>query len=59
MSDIPRALRRLSELGRTCVISYYGGAREVLDKHSRELPGVQFEIVICQDVSWTLVSWRP
>lgn len=58
MSDIPRALRRLSELGRTCVISYYDGAREVLDKYVRELPGVQFEIVSCEDVSWTLVSWR-
>ena len=39
MSDIPRALRRLSELGRTCVISYYDGAREVLDKHVQGTAG--------------------
>jgi SAM-dependent methyltransferase len=58
MADVPRALRRLSELGRVCLISYYGGAREVLDKHAKEMPGVQFETVSYQDASWTLAWWR-
>jgi len=59
MADVPRALRRLSALGRVCLISYYDGAREVLDKHVKEIPGVQFETASYQDTSWTLAWWRP
>jgi 2-polyprenyl-3-methyl-5-hydroxy-6-metoxy-1,4-benzoquinol methylase len=59
MADVAAALKRLSELGRACLISYYGGAREVLDQHVREIPGVQFQIVSYEDVSWTLAWWRP
>jgi hypothetical protein len=59
MADVPRALGRLSALGRVCLISYYGGAREVLDKHVEEMPGVKFDTVSYQDASWTLAWWRP
>lgn len=59
MADIPRALSRLSELGRACVVSYYDGAREVLDMHVGKMPGVQFAIISCDDVSWTIARWRP
>jgi ubiquinone/menaquinone biosynthesis C-methylase UbiE len=58
MADVPRALRRLSELGRACLISYYDGAREVLDKHVEEMPGVKFATVSYRDTSWTVAWWR-
>jgi protein-L-isoaspartate O-methyltransferase len=59
MADVPRALMRLSELGQACLVSYYNGAREVLDEHVGEMPGVRFESVSYEDVSWTLAWWRP
>jgi SAM-dependent methyltransferase len=58
VSDVPTALRRLSDLGRACLVSYYDGMREVLDKHVGEVPGVRFSTVLQDDVSWTLAWWR-
>jgi 2-polyprenyl-3-methyl-5-hydroxy-6-metoxy-1,4-benzoquinol methylase len=57
-SDIAATLRRVSELGRACLISYHHGAREGLDQHVKHIPKVQYEIVFYQDVSWTLAWWR-
>ena len=59
MADVPGALRRLSQLGQACLISYYDGAREALNKHVGEIPGVRLETVSYEDVSWTLACWRP
>jgi 2-polyprenyl-3-methyl-5-hydroxy-6-metoxy-1,4-benzoquinol methylase len=58
MTDVSRALRRLSELARICLISYYDGACEVLDKRVGEMPGVKFTSVSWHDTSWTLAWWR-
>jgi hypothetical protein len=58
MADIPRALARLSELGSACLISYYDGAREELDKTVNEIPGVQFRTLSYEDFSWTIAWWR-
>lgn len=57
-SDIPRALNRMSALGRTCFVSYYHAPREGLDKFVKDMPGVQFEITSCEDVSWTFAWWQ-
>jgi SAM-dependent methyltransferase len=59
VADVPGALARLSELGRACVVSYYGGARKILDEHVGAVPGVQFETLIYQDASWILAWWQP
>ena len=59
MMDVPRALRRISELGRTCVVSYYQGARTVLDQHVEPIQGVQLETVHCGDASWRMAWWQP
>jgi 2-polyprenyl-3-methyl-5-hydroxy-6-metoxy-1,4-benzoquinol methylase len=59
VADVARALRRLSELGLACLVSYYDGAREILDKHVGEMPGVQFAVVSYHDASWTVAWWRP
>jgi SAM-dependent methyltransferase len=58
MTDIPGALRRLSELGQACLISYYEGAREEMDKHVAEIPGVKFESVSFDDALFILAWWR-
>ena len=59
MADVPGALTRLGELGQACLISYYDGAREEMDKHVGEVPGVRFELVSYEDVLFTLAWWRP
>lgn len=59
MADVDAALRRISELGRACLISYYDGARDGLDHFVREIPGVRREMVCFGDVCWTLAWWRP
>jgi SAM-dependent methyltransferase len=58
MSDVPRALRRVSELGRACLVSYYNGARDILDKNIREIPGVQCDVISEQEFSWTVAWWQ-
>jgi SAM-dependent methyltransferase len=58
ITDVASALKRLSELGRACLISYYNGAREELDKDVERIPGVRFEFFSYEDVSWTLAWWR-
>lgn len=59
IADVAGALTRMSELGRGCLVSYYQGPRAELDKHVKEIPGVQSEIVSYEDVSWTVAWWRP
>ncbi len=59
ISDVAGALNRMSQLGRACLVSYYHAPRAGLDKHVRQIPGVQFEFVSCEDVSWTFAWWRP
>jgi 2-polyprenyl-3-methyl-5-hydroxy-6-metoxy-1,4-benzoquinol methylase len=59
MADVAGALKRISELGRACLISYCHDAREGLDKHVREIPGVQFETASYEGVSGTFAWWRP
>jgi SAM-dependent methyltransferase len=59
MADVPRAVKRLSELGRACLVSYYDGAHEVLDKYIKNIPGVRLEIVSYEDTSWKLAWWWP
>ena len=58
MTDIPGALRRLSELGKACLISYYDGAREEMDKHVAQISGVKFESVSFDDALFILAWWR-
>jgi 2-polyprenyl-3-methyl-5-hydroxy-6-metoxy-1,4-benzoquinol methylase len=58
MTDVPGALRRLSELGQACLISYYDGAREEMDKHVAEIPGVKFESIPADDGVFTVAWWR-
>jgi hypothetical protein len=58
MVDIPRALKRISDLGRGCLVSYYDGVSEKLNTYVTEIPGVQFENVSYDDFSWTFAWWR-
>jgi 2-polyprenyl-3-methyl-5-hydroxy-6-metoxy-1,4-benzoquinol methylase len=58
MADIPVALKRISGLGRQCLVSYYDGVSEKLNAYVAGIPGVQFEIVSYNDFSWTFAWWR-
>jgi 2-polyprenyl-3-methyl-5-hydroxy-6-metoxy-1,4-benzoquinol methylase len=59
MADVAAALRRISELGRFCLISYYDGARDGMDQHVSEIPGVRLERACFGSVCWTLAWWLP
>jgi hypothetical protein len=59
MTDVAGALKRVSELGQECLISYWHGVRVGMDEHVRGIPGVHLETVSYQDFSWTLAWWRP
>lgn len=58
ITDVAAALKRISELGRACLISYCDGAPEGLGKHVEKMSGVQLETVSYENVSWTLAWWR-
>jgi 2-polyprenyl-3-methyl-5-hydroxy-6-metoxy-1,4-benzoquinol methylase len=58
MADVPAALTRLCELGKGCLVSYYDGVREEMDKHVGKIPGVQFETISYGDALFTLAWWR-
>lgn len=59
VADVAAALKRISELGRACMVGYYHGPHARLDERVREISGVQFEIASYEDVSWTFAWWRP
>ncbi len=59
MADVTGALKRLSELGRACLISYCDNVRQTMDVHVKVIPGVRFETISYEDLSWTLAWWRP
>jgi hypothetical protein len=58
VGDVALTLRRMRELGRACLVSYYSPHRERLD---HELAGVQFagrETIQCEDRAWSVIWWR-
>jgi 2-polyprenyl-3-methyl-5-hydroxy-6-metoxy-1,4-benzoquinol methylase len=57
--DVATVLKRVSDLGRACLISYYNGAQEILNQHVGQIPGAQLTTITQQEYSWTIAWWRP
>jgi SAM-dependent methyltransferase len=58
IKDVPRFLTRISELGRTCLVTYYQGQAEALDPHFAALPDKRREQFRCDDTEWNAVWWH-
>jgi SAM-dependent methyltransferase len=56
--DVPAALRRLGELGRACLVSYYERPAPHLDPYVLALPGVRSTKLTFGDSAWTVAWWR-
>jgi SAM-dependent methyltransferase len=60
VKDVGANLRRLTQLGRGCLISYYylDCFRERIDDELACIDIAGHEIIHCQDRSWSVVWWR-
>jgi SAM-dependent methyltransferase len=54
MSDVEAALRRMRDLGRMCLVTYFHGEIDMLDDRVRAAwPGA-----VCNDITFKRVQWR-
>jgi SAM-dependent methyltransferase len=58
VKDIDRVIERLSNLGRSCLVTYYAGHAAVLDPHFAGAPGCKRERFRFGEVEWIAVWWR-
>jgi SAM-dependent methyltransferase len=58
MADVAGALRQIQVLGRNCLITYFGGEMETLDRQvSASLPGAPSEILEFDQSRWRALWW--
>jgi SAM-dependent methyltransferase len=58
VKDVAAELKRLGELGRTCLVTYYARPAQTLDPYVLAIPGVDSETVRYGSSSWTVACWR-
>jgi SAM-dependent methyltransferase len=58
VKDVPRFLERLSELGRTCLVTCYAGQADELEPHLARLTPAGSDRFCSDGVEWRAVWWR-
>ena len=59
MRDVPAAVRQMRSLGRNCLITYFSGEMETLDRQALvSLPGTLSEILAFEQSRWRALWWR-
>ena len=58
VGDVTLTLRRLAELGRACLVTYYSVHGKRLDKELTSMKFARQETIHSQDRSWSVVWWR-
>jgi hypothetical protein len=58
ISDVAGTLKRLSELGRACLVSYYDEPADRLDPYVLAVPGVESEVIRHGESAWRVAWWR-
>jgi hypothetical protein len=58
VDDIPRMIKRLSQLGRACLVTYHHGQAKQLDHHFSSLANHTREQFRFGDTEWNAVWWR-
>lgn len=57
IKDIPSALRRMSELGSKCLVTYYQAEPCDLDSFLDKIQNIEIRIIQAGDISWKAVWW--
>jgi SAM-dependent methyltransferase len=58
VKDVPRFIKRISQLGRACLVTYYGGHAANLDPHFAAVTDCRRECFRFGEVEWTAAWWR-
>lgn len=58
MSDIPRTLRTMDELGGSCLVTYFEPASRICEAAAMAMPGAQKASFAFDDTEWIAVWWR-
>ncbi len=58
VKDVPTALERLGQLGRSCLVTYYARPAKTLDPYVLAIPDVESEPVRYEESIWTVAWWR-
>ncbi len=58
MSDIPRTLRTMDELGGSCMLTYFAPASRICEAPAMAMPGAQKTSFAFDDTEWIAVWWR-
>lgn len=59
ISDLPATLQRMRTIGRSCLVTYFDGERETLDRYVSDcLPGIFSEIIEFEQSWWHLLWWH-
>lgn len=59
MSDLPATLQQIRTLTGNCLVTYFDGERETLDRHVLELlPGAFSEIIEFKQSRWRVLLWH-
>lgn len=57
IKDIPSALRRMSELGSKCLVTYYQAEPCILDPFFDDIRNIETRVIQAGDISWKVVWW--
>ena len=58
MKDIPAVLKRMNQLGSSCLVTYYEPYAGRLDHYFANIPGVREEVFQFKDARWKAVWWK-
>jgi hypothetical protein len=58
MKDIATTLKRISQLGAACFLTYYDGRRELLDPYFSKIPDSQKSAFCFGETCWRAFWWR-
>jgi 2-polyprenyl-3-methyl-5-hydroxy-6-metoxy-1,4-benzoquinol methylase len=56
--EVALAVQRMTDLGRSCLVTYFDGARERLDKELSFIPFAGREEIRHEERVWSVVWWR-
>jgi len=59
MSDVPRFLATMSQLGKGCLVTYFSAAERKMGQHVRAIPGVAMDEFSHGEASWHVATWTP
>jgi 2-polyprenyl-3-methyl-5-hydroxy-6-metoxy-1,4-benzoquinol methylase len=59
LSDVDDAVRRMSELGNACLVTFFSPAARLVAEHLIEIPGLQRGWIYHDPYAWLWAYWKP